>query len=278
MTGAMRAVAAVLLIALFMALTVLAIGSWSCSQQAISRGETAQAETAAKRDCSTVGGTFAAGLNDAGAFVRAYHPEIAAIGIVVIAIFSVILGAFTISLAGSTRVAAGAALLNARAVLEAERARLHVVIERETIGKLASWADDPGDRDDDRVANLEIAYSFKNYGKTPALIHEIGHKVVIQSTLPKERAYSLPAPLPIEPVIGAAATSAPITDVGIPDVTVGTARAIRDSQATLWFYGYVVYDDTYGWRRVFYFEFHYSSTSNGFRLSFCRETEEKRRR
>src|SRR5262245_38086188 len=268
----MRALAAAFLIAFFTMLAIFGMGSWSCSLQEIPPGGTPPPGVFYKKDCASPTGTFAIGLRESGTFIHVHREETVAIGVVTIAIFTIILGVFTMRLASATRVGAAAALLNARAVLEAERARLHVVIERENIGNWKSTADDWSDpaSDGQRIADLEIAYSFRNYGRTPALIHEIGHKVVISPTLPKERDYSVLAPLPIEPAIGAAVRSTPITDVGIPDVTVGTAKAIRDSQATLWFYGYVVYDDTFGWRRMFYFEFHYNGTSNGFRLSFCR--------
>src|SRR5262245_61072105 len=108
----MRALAAVFLIAFLLLLTILGVGSLSCGEPTKSAGQTQQTEITATKDCATPSGVFAAGLRDSGGFIRAYHQETIAVGIVIIAIFTVILGMFTMHLAGSTRVAAAAALLN----------------------------------------------------------------------------------------------------------------------------------------------------------------------
>jgi hypothetical protein len=180
---------------------------------------------------------------------------------------------------GPAKAAAEAANLNAQAVINAERARLYVIIERQTIEseiKLATAPQLPELGDHVRLEDLELEYSFRNYGKTPAFILEVGHGTAVTEGVPKGREYAVLVPLPIDYVVGAGEKTVSIRDVAMPSMTVATARSIRDLDKTFWFHGYVEYDDTFGWRRKFEFVWHYSAVSEGFRLFSYRETAEKR--
>jgi hypothetical protein len=190
--------------------------------------------------------------------------------------------------------AAKAAELNAQAVIESERARLYVIIEKETIAKefqrimnrlrfmegvaaaIRHRGGDPKTMDPPPPAKLEIEYSFQNYGKTPAYIQEIGHGAAITTGVPKGRRYTLLTPLPVEAVIGADKKTGHISDIAMPTATIETVKSIRDGEATFWFHGSVEYDDTFGWRRKLHFVWHYDNMSDGFRLYSYRETAEKR--
>src|SRR5205823_1426366 len=156
-----------------------------------------------------------------------------------------------------------------QAVINAERARLYVIIESQTIEsevKLAVTPRLPSLANHVRLEHLTIEYSFRNYGKTPAFILEVGHGTAVTKGVPKGRTYALLVPLPIDYVVGAGEKTVPIRDVTMPSMTVATAKAIRDLDATFWFHGYVEYDDTFGWRRRFEFVWQYSAVSEGFRL------------
>jgi hypothetical protein len=180
---------------------------------------------------------------------------------------------------GPAKAAAEAANLNAQAVINAERARLYVIIERQTIEseiKLALAPQLPELADHVRLEDLALEYSFRNYGKTPAFILEVGHGTAVTEGVPKGREYAVLVPLPIDYVVGAGEKTKSIRDVAIPSMTVATAKSIRDLDKTFWFHGYVEYDDTFGWRRKFEFVWHCSAVSEGFRLFSYRETAEKR--
>jgi hypothetical protein len=181
---------------------------------------------------------------------------------------------------GPAKAAAEAANLNAQAVINAERARLYVIIETQTIEsevKLAIAPPLPALADHVRLEDLALEYSFRNYGKTPAFILEVGHGTAVTKGVPKGRQYVRLVPLPIDYVVGAGEKTVPIRDVAMPSMTVATAKALRDRDATFWFHGYVEYDDTFSWRRKFEFVWHYSAVSEGFRLFSYRETAEKRK-
>jgi hypothetical protein len=174
---------------------------------------------------------------------------------------------------------ADAANLNAQAVIEAERARLYVIIEAQTIEsevKRATAPRHPPLADDVRLQDLVVEYSFRNYGKTPAFILEMGHGAAVTETVPKGRQYTVLVPLPVDYVVGAGEKTIPMRAVNMPTMSVATAKAIRDMGATFWFHGYVEYDDTFGWRRKFDFVWHYDAAAEGFRLFSYRETAEKR--
>jgi hypothetical protein len=180
---------------------------------------------------------------------------------------------------GPAKEAAEAADLNAQAVINAQRARLYVIIESQTIEsevKAAVAPRLPPLADDVRLEHLTIEYSFRNYGKTPAFIQEVGHGTAVTKGVPKGRQYALLVPLPIDYVVGADEKTDPIRNVAMPSMTVATAKAIRDLDATFWFHGFVEYDDTFDWRRKFEFVWQYSAESEGLRLFSYRETAEKR--
>jgi hypothetical protein len=92
--------------------------------------------------------------------------------------------------------AALAANLNAQAVVDAERARLFVIIDQENVTqmiKIAAIATDPEDRTN---YALRLSYSFKNYGRTPALIQEVSHRAIFAPDFPVLREYEAVLDLP----------------------------------------------------------------------------------
>jgi hypothetical protein len=184
---------------------------------------------------------------------------------------------------GPAEAAAKAADLNAQAVINAQRARLYVIIESQTIGdevKAAVAPRLPPLADDVRLEHLTIEYSFRNHGKTPAFIQKVGHGTAITKGEgePKGRHYILLVPPVIDYVVGGGEKTVPIRNVAMPSpsMTVATAKAIRGLDATFWFHGFVEYDDTFGWSRKFEFVWYYDAESEGLRLfSYC-ETAEPR--
>ena len=178
-----------------------------------------------------------------------------------------------------------AAKLNAEAVIETERARIFVHIGTDNAFMVlraanieAAVADEP---DTFKMSNsVFVEYRLKNYGRTPAIIKEISHQLICAPKLEKMRRYTPILPLPIDHILGG--------DQKTPQnrlscrldraLTIGDAKQIQRLDSALWFYGYVSYDDTFGWGRELRYVFHYDgSTGGSFRLYSYRETQSDKR-
>jgi hypothetical protein len=258
----------------------LLIGSWQSQRPHSS----VQQQHSAQKESTTGNHAVSEGVNPEEALARYTGWLVVFTGILSVATIG--LGAATVGLyltgekqIGVAKQSADAANLNAQAVIESERGRLYAIIDLQTIEnevKRVVAPRHPPLADDIRLENLAIEYSFRNYGKTPAFILEVGHGTAVTKGEPKGRTYALLVPLPIDYVVGAGEKTVPIRNVAMPSMSVATAKAIRDLDATFWFHGYVEYDDTFGWRRKFEFVWHYSAVSEGLRLFSYRETAEKR--
>lgn len=267
-------VAIVIALATAASMATIVATSWDFQECIKADGKNAKGGQESEKRVPSVVGTILTYRHCTGAYVIDKKEAITAAGTVIIALFTAILGLFTIRLAGATRVAADAALLNAQAVIDAERAHLFVVIELENIAAMVSNA--ARAISDGSNYALRISYAFKNYGRTPAIIRAIGHGAIIAPELPQERTLSVVVHLPAH-ILGDDEKSRPISDIAMPRMTSEIAKSILDLDATFWFYGYVVYDDTFGWRRTLSFVWHYDGgVSEGFTLFRYEETEERR--
>jgi hypothetical protein len=197
-----------------------------------------------------------------------------------VALFTAVLAFSTILLWFVTKKAADAANLNAEAVIEAERARIFVQILGENtglIGKVVSQLTHP-DSDNITVGTpIKITYRLKNYGKTPAIIQELAHNIIIAPDLPKEREYKALVPIPIEQIIGAGDSSKDTFCQYISIIKIKQAKAMHAiGGTTLWFYGCISYDDTFGWNHRLDFVWHYNGDTLGLRLYKFEETHTKK--
>jgi hypothetical protein len=176
------------------------------------------------------------------------------------------------------RKAAEAARLNAEAVIDAERARIFVIIEQDTadaIRSAAKHANSPEKDGNTLDSSVGLFYGLKNYGKTPAIIREIGYQLVLAPELAQEREYSPKNPLPIENILGPGEQTPRGTLVCSLDrkITVGEAKEILALKNSLWLYGFVAYDDTFGFARELRYIFHYDGSTGGrFRLRSFQES------
>jgi hypothetical protein len=177
--------------------------------------------------------------------------------------------------AKDTAATADAAKLNAQGVIDAERARLFIVIDDERAFSIIASVADTWDLPEDDARKLglpPIKYRLKNYGKTPAFIHEIMQSTVVSSELPREREYTALVPLPVDHVLGAGETTVPIPEI-LESITFEQVAAIRNLSTTFWFYGSVTYEDAFRVRYTLDFVWHFSGVSNGFRTFSYRETK-----
>jgi phosphate/sulfate permease len=181
---------------------------------------------------------------------------------------------------GPAEKAADAANLNAQAVIDAERARLFVVIKIENITKGindASRVPEASDPEDRTAYAIQLKYALKNYGKTPAIIQDMGHRAIIASRLPPDIRGSSELVLDMpEPIIGENEESQALFILDLPRLTAGLARRLVQAETTFWFFGFVIYDDTFGWQRTIEFVWRYDATSGRFRMHSHNETEKKK--
>jgi hypothetical protein len=178
---------------------------------------------------------------------------------------------------------ADAAKVNAEALIDAERARIFVMMEQDTADAIRAAAKhaNSSEKDGDTLdGSVGLYYGLKNYGKTPAIIKEISQHLVVAPQLAKEREYSPKDPLPIEQLLGPAEQTPRGTLVCSLDrkVTVGEAKEILTLRNALWFYGYVAYDDTFGFARELRYVFRYDGSTGGrFRLHSLQEIRSQKR-
>jgi hypothetical protein len=98
--------------------------------------------------------------------------------------------------------AADAAALNAQALIDAERARLYPVIRKTNLHEVlggAKFFDNSPTMDEREVARPEVDLSFKNLGRTTAILHEISAQLV-QGT-PDQRDFEYAMAIVVDPVI-----------------------------------------------------------------------------
>jgi hypothetical protein len=68
----------------------------------------------------------------------------------------------------------------------------------------------------------------------------------------------------------------PIQVVDLPRLTSNDIASIEELFNNFWFYGIVVYDDIFGWRRTLEFVLQYSTVLHGFRVFRYQESEVRR--
>jgi hypothetical protein len=154
----------------------------------------------------------------------------------------------------SARTAAEAAEMSAKALANAESAHVFLLLKDENLSsfvkqlpshpKAAADFAAVGEKFDD--IDLTVTYVFKNYGKTPAIIKEISHHVIIAGKLPDEPAYVQIDPMPNELVIPADAESEVIKCRMKRVFYAAEASALLKNRASIYFFGRIVYDDVAG--------------------------------
>jgi hypothetical protein len=163
-------------------------------------------------------------------------------------------------------------------MVNAERARLYVIATADMVVsklKQAAAYDHPTSGDM-RINNLGPIYlSFKNFGKTPGFIQEIGYETMVEDFLPKEKQYTLLVPMLVDEVLDGGEKTQPIR-IPAPQMRAADAVAIQNFDKTLWLYGYITYGDAFGDTYTLDFVWHYAVNSAGFRSYEFRETKHAR--
>jgi hypothetical protein len=227
---------------------------------------------AAASQCPYESGVIVEGMK----LFASWRPEVwTAIGILAIASFAAILGVFSISHARSTQIAADAAKLASQVAVGAERAHLFIHIETENIVSAISQGSKGAASSKERPPALRLSYALKNHGKTPAMIRELSHGVVVAPDLPENPKYQAVSQFPVD-ILGAGEKTPPIQVVDLPRLTSNDIASIEELFNNLWFYGVIVYDDIFGWRRTLEFVLQYSTVLHGLGVFKYQESEVRR--
>jgi hypothetical protein len=170
--------------------------------------------------------------------------------------------------------AADAANRNARAFMSAERAYLFIQINEETASDIVSKYgryNQSADMFDEELDTPSVGYSFKNFGRTAAILKEFSDQLVFAADLSNVAEYSIRESMPDELVVEPGAPSAILGCLLNTTFNVGNAVDFRNRKAAFWFYGYVKFDDAFGREHEWRWRFRYRRGDGRFRLVYYRE-------
>jgi hypothetical protein len=148
--------------------------------------------------------------------------------------------------------ASAAAEKSANAAVAVERARFYAVIEHnftKCIDAAAAW-DGPRDQEE-RDLPIDVTpmakIRFKNYGKTPGIIYEVGCGIEYSEKVP-DPVFDVKAMS--ENMIAAGEFSESFGEVISGMMTMTQAKKVRSGRGTIWIFGYANYEDVFGERQV----------------------------
>ena len=155
---------------------------------------------------------------------------------------------------------ADAATLSAKALIDAERAHLYVIIKNETVKSTFQSGvmyDNSPSMEDSPMTGPGIQYVFQNFGKSPAILVQVMHGMIVERVDSTRRA-SVLADGALE-VIGVNGISPANTitygETNAAPFKFGDARALVTEQAMFFFYGEAIYTDAFGGRVTLEWEF-----------------------
>jgi hypothetical protein len=147
--------------------------------------------------------------------------------------------------------AARAAQTSADSAVAVERGRIYALIDHNFLNCIDGASAWDGPRSGENPLPMGMwpmaGIRFKNYGKTPAIIEEVGTGVE----------YSEGIPMPVydvkivnKNIIGPGDESEQFGTVITGQMTMNQAIKVKDGAANIWVYGYVIYDDIFGSRQT----------------------------
>jgi hypothetical protein len=153
---------------------------------------------------------------------------------------------------------ADAALLNAEALIDAERAQLYAVIKksnlREAFHAAIHYENSPSMDGEYTSKRPEIELSFKNLGRTPAILHEMSFQLI--QGMPNQREFEYVMAVVVDPVIDGGQETATTIPCKIENpLTIGDSRAAWDGDRPLYFYGFVAYATSFNRVYKYYWQY-----------------------
>ncbi|MHC2839797.1 hypothetical protein [Bradyrhizobium diazoefficiens] len=154
-----------------------------------------------------------------------------------------------------------AAQKSADAAVAAERARFYVVIKKHNLADFLSLAGMyPNSPTMPYSFEPVIEYAFKNYGKTPGIISEVSHGLIVHEA-PPDPVYQVSDHLFVENMIAAGETTETQKfDGPVLFDTIADALPILTGQKHFWFCGRFDYTDVFGNPQVHRFFMRYVKT------------------
>jgi hypothetical protein len=163
---------------------------------------------------------------------------------------------------------------NTEALINAENAYMFVAVTHETASKVVStfgrW-DKSESMFADEVETPSVAYSMKNFGRTPALLKEISNQLIIAPIFPQPASHTIREQMPEDLIVSPGEPSSTLVCSMEETFTVGDAVKFQQRETIFWFYGYFKFDDAFGRERQLDFRFRYARGDGGFRLVYSRE-------
>ena len=203
----------------------------------------------------------------------------------VLAVATIVLGLATIGLyftgkkqIGIAKQSADAAKASADALPMMEGASLFVTVTQDTVGGFAKsgFFDNTESMFAQEINPSGLSYQFKNLGRTPAIIQEIGERVIASADTP-DSATNPPLVRPHldELIIEPGKEGSIYVCTGRDKFTVGDAVRFQKEKLDIWFNGFVRYVDTFKRVHRFEYRFRYHRGWGRFRLVYFHETIEK---
>jgi hypothetical protein len=177
-------------------------------------------------------------------------------------------GYFLLRADKTARIVADAASLNARAALRAEQSHVYPVIEDESIVQMVKLWGRSGNSPDstkDEIQGMGVSYRLKNYGKTPAIIRIAAHELVHAFRPPKDES-KIVAFLEVDKILGPEESTETMVCSLHPQrpFSVADAMSVLRGKTTIWFHGFVTYDDLFGFERHLEFTWWYNGSLGRF--------------
>jgi hypothetical protein len=157
--------------------------------------------------------------------------------------------------------AADAAILNAEALISAERAHLFVIVKgsnlHEALRGSVFYGDSNGSMLDARIPRPELEFAIKNTGRTAAIIQDISYQLIQAEAETTLWEYADQGTIVNAVIEGGDETSPPTPCIVESDLTIASGNAVLNGSRPLYFYGFVIFRDTFKRRYQYYWRHEY---------------------
>lgn len=153
---------------------------------------------------------------------------------------------------------------------QAERAQVFVVVGEhnlpDAVKVFTRYPNSPTMHVGPLQSEISVSYTFKNYGKTPALLREISSRLVYFKKLPAYP-YYIASDAILKEYMLAPNDTIVLPHCRLEDMTKEDASTVVHAYSYIWFYGRVIYDYNFGKRHEHRFLWRYGG-AHGFRPNY----------
>ena len=156
-----------------------------------------------------------------------------------------------------------------RTTRQLERAIIHSVVDQDNLRDLLKFSrfypNSPSLDEGIVNVNAKVIYRYKNYGRTPGVIKEISHHLLIANILPTKPTYSALDTIFRSNMISPGNDTEQFECKLVDHPKMKTTNEIVRGQNSIWFYGRIIYNDIFGGEHEHRFCWYYHGGSYGFR-------------